>query len=143
MVREHTVRVVVKSLGFFLFLGGFGFTFYAQLSGKQFGWAIWAVVISAIVVGSCLGNATVFYSGKRGSPEGGVSNDADGHVAPGRYDEQIHDRLEAHRKSGERVSRLILTRELVTATGLDLLVARRVIDEFCERHAADMPLTFG
>lgn len=142
-MTERQLQISVKTVGYVLFFGGwvmffspglFPDLFKVVLPGWQFGW-VWQWCWFAVVgVGACMGNAKVWI--QKDTPA------LDTASLLGKFDEQLIVILNA-RTEERNASRLVLVKRLVLGTGLDLLDARQVVDDFCDRHAPDLPITFG
>ena len=140
-MTERQLQVSIKSVGFALFFGGWAMMwlpnffpgYFKALFPGWYGSRTWAWISFAVIgLGACLGNAIVTIQKK--------SPDFDTAGLVGQFDEQLTADLEA--ATNERnASRLVLIRRLVAATGLELSDARKVVDDYCDRHAPDLPIT--
>ena len=144
-MTERQLQVSIKSVGFALFFGGWAMMWLPNFSpgyfkalfpgwygSRTWGW-IWSCISFGVIgVGACLGSAIITIQKK--------SPDFDTAGLKGQFDEQLTADLEAATKE-RNASRLVLIRRLVTATGLEVSDARKVVDDYCDRHAPDLPIT--
>lgn len=122
-------NIIINRIGLVLFILGIGGC-WASESNWGYPW-FHGVGLALIIIGSCLGNATIHDS--KPSPWQNHS--------PDERDKWFEHSIQSLSTQQPVVTRLMLVNQLAREMNLPLDQAETFVNDYCHRHAPDMPLS--